>query len=184
MALLKTPQKEQNFKAPAFNLKGVDGKNHSFEDIKGENGTLVLFICNHCPYVVAVIDRLVEDCRILQGNGIGVVAIMPNDTNAYPADSLDNMKVFASERGFDFPYLIDETQETARAYDAVCTPDIYGFNADGELQYRGRVDSAGMDAPGPDIKHELRDAMLTIAQTGTYPAEQVPSMGCSIKWKG
>lgn len=182
MSLLKTPQRE-NFKAPGFSLKATDGKTYSLEDIRGENGTLIMFICNHCPYVKAVIGRLVEDVEALRQKGIGAAAIMPNDTEKYPADSYENMKLFAKEHGFTFPYLIDETQSVARAYGAVCTPDIFGFNAADDLQYRGRVDSAGPDEAGPDTVRELRGAMLQIARTGTAPADQVPSMGCSIKWR-
>lgn len=183
MALLRTPETDQGFHAAPFSLKGVDGKTYSFDDIRGEKGTMILFLCNHCPYVKAVIDRLVDDVQALQSSGIGAVAIMPNDTASYPADSFENMKVFAKEHGFTFPYLIDETQDVARAYGAVCTPDIFGFNADGALQYRGRVDSAGPNEAGPGTRRELREAMQTVAETGRGPTEQRPSMGCSIKWR-
>ena len=166
-----------------FSLKGTDGRMHSLDEIRGENGTLLMFICNHCPYVKAVIGRLAEDVRALQAAGIGAAAIMPNDTQAYPADSFENMQKFAAEHSFPFPYLIDETQEVARAYGAVCTPDLFGFNRDGVLAYRGRVDSAGSKPPTGDEKRELRDAMLLVARTGAGPAEQVPSIGCSIKWR-
>jgi peroxiredoxin len=166
-----------------FALKGTDGRVHSLENIRGKNGTLVMFICNHCPYVKAVIGRLVEDCRALQAAGIGGAAIMPNDTEAYPADSFDNMQKFAAEHSLPFPYLIDETQEIARAYGAVCTPDLFGFNRDGFLAYRGRVDSAGAKPPAGGEQRELRDAMLSVARTGKGPAEQIPSIGCSIKWR-
>ncbi len=166
-----------------FSLKGTDGRTHTLADVKGKNGTLVMFICNHCPYVKGVIDRLVDDVRVLNEAGIGAVAIMPNDTASHPADSFDNMKRFAQEHGFVFPYVIDETQEIARAYGAVCTPDLFGFNAAGELQYRGRVDSAGSRPATGNEKRELREAMLQIAKTGKGPAEQVPSVGCSIKWR-
>jgi peroxiredoxin len=166
-----------------FALKGVDGRTHRLEDVRGANGTLIMFICNHCPYVKGVIGRLVEDCRTLAAAGIGAAAIMPNDTAAYPADSFENMKAFAREHSFPFPYLIDETQEVARAYGAVCTPDLFGFNAAGSLEYRGRVDSAGSKPPVGNEKRELREAMLEIARSGRGPAEQVPSIGCSIKWR-
>ena len=166
-----------------FALKGTDGRTHSLENIRGENGTLVMFICNHCPYVKAVIGRLVEDFRALQAAGIGGAAIMPNDTEAYPADSFDNMQKFSAEHSLPFPYLIDETQEIARAYGAVCTPDLFGFNRDGLLSYRGRVDSAGAKPPAGGEKRELRDAMFLVARTGQGPAEQIPSIGCSIKWR-
>jgi peroxiredoxin len=166
-----------------FSLKGTDGRTYGLADVKGENGTLVIFMCNHCPYVKAVIGRLNEDCRALQAAGIGCVAMMPNDTATYPADSFENMQAFAKRHGLVFPYLIDETQEVARAHGAVCTPDLFGFNADGELQYRGRVDSAGSRPPTGDEKRELREAMLEVARTGKGPAEQIPSVGCSIKWR-
>lgn len=183
MALLQTPLKESNFYAPDFNLKNVDGKTLSLNDVKGEKGTLVMFICNHCPYVLAVIDRLADYCKDLQKEGIGVVAIMPNDTKNYPDDSFENMKIFAKTHHFTFPYLIDETQQTAKAYDAVCTPDLFGFNADGRLEYRGRVDSAANKPADASTVQELKIAMLQIAKTGTGPAQQFPSMGCSIKWR-
>jgi peroxiredoxin len=183
MALLHTPLKDSSFYAPSFKLKNIDGKTLSFDDVKGEKGTLVMFICNHCPYVKAVIERLVADCKELQKAGIGCVAIMPNDTENYPADSFENMKKFAAQHGFSFPYVIDETQETAKAYDAVCTPDLFGFNAEGRMEYRGRVDSAGPKEAGKDTVRELRNAMLQVARTGSSPAAQTPSMGCSIKWR-
>lgn len=166
-----------------FSLKGADGRTYGLADVKGTNGTVVMFICNHCPYVKAVIGRLADDIRALQAEGIGAVAIMPNDTVEYPADSFDNMKRFAAEHRLPFPYVIDETQETARAYGAVCTPDIFGFDKDGKLKYRGRVDSAGSRPPTGSEKRELREAMIELARTGTAPAEQFPSVGCSIKWR-
>lgn len=166
-----------------FSLKGTDGRLYALADVKGENGTLVMFICNHCPYVKAVIDRLNEDCRALKQAGIGCVAIMSNDTQAYPSDSFENMQVFAKRHGLVFPYVIDETQAVARAYGAVCTPDLFGFNRNGDLQYRGRVDSAGSRPPTGAEKRELREAMLQIARTGEGPSEQIPSVGCSMKWR-
>ena len=183
MALLHTPQKDENLYAPDFKLKNIDGTEMSYNDIKGENGTVIAFICNHCPYVQAIIKRFVHDAKNLQGHGIGIAAIMPNDTITHPADSFENMRAFAEENSFSFPYLIDETQDTAKAYDAICTPDIFGFNADGQLQYRGRLDSAGPNDADANTVKELVDAMLQIAETGTGPTEQSPSMGCSIKWK-
>ena len=183
MALLHTPTKNTSFYAADFELKNIDGKNLSLKDIKGKNGTLVMFICNHCPYVKAVIDRLVEDCRDLQKAGIGCAAIMPNDTENYPDDSFENMQKFAKKHGFTFPYLIDETQDTAREYSAICTPDLFGFNADGRLEYRGRVDSAGPNPANDKTERELLNAMLQVAKGGAAPAKQSPSMGCSIKWK-
>lgn len=183
MALLHTPQKDDNLYAPDFNLKNIDGAMKNYTDIKGENGTVVMFICNHCPYVKAIIARMVETAKALQENGIGVVAIMPNDTQSHPADSYENMQKFAKQNGFTFPYLIDETQETAKLYAAVCTPDIFGFNAEGQLQYRGRLDSAGPNPADAATKPELFNAMMRIKDIGAGPHEQFPSMGCSIKWK-
>jgi peroxiredoxin len=169
-------------KAVEFSLTGVDGKTYSLSDVRGPKGTLVMFICNHCPYVRAVIDRIVRDVRELQGHGIGAIAVMPNDTVAYPEDSFERMKDFARDHDFSFPYVIDETQDVARAYDAVCTPDFFGFNADLELQYRGRVDESRMESV-PDARRELFEAMAGIAETGRGPQEQIPSIGCSIKWR-
>ena len=183
MALLHTPTENESFQAPDFELKNVDGSMKTFADISGEKGTVVAFICNHCPYVKAIIKRFVHDARNLQNNGIGIVAIMPNDTATHPADSFENMQKFAEENDFSFPYLIDETQAVARAYDAICTPDIFGFNADGELQYRGRLDSAGPNPADDSTEKELLNAMLQIAESGQGPAQQFSSMGCSIKWK-
>lgn len=183
MVLLHTPEKEQNFIAPDFSLKGVDEKTYNYQDIAGEKGTVIMFICNHCPYVLAIVDRLAQTAKALQEHGIGVVAIMPNDTESYPADSFENMKVFSQENDFSFPYVIDETQEVARAYDAVCTPDFFGFNAAGELQYRGALDSAANKPADESTQALLLEAMQQIAQTGAGPNEQRPSMGCSIKWK-
>lgn len=182
MALLETPTKDDSFYVSDFKLKNTDGTMVSLDDVQGENGTVVMFICNHCPYVIAVIDRLVRDCKALEKHGIGCVAIMPNDVKNYPADSFENMKNFADKYNFSFPYLIDETQEVAKAYGAVCTPDIFGFNADGQLQYRGRVDSAGKSEANENTVRELYEAMIQIAETGKGPAQQTPSMGCSIKW--
>lgn len=171
------------WKPPAFDLPGVDGRRHTLQDVRGEKGTLVMFICNHCPYVKSVVDRIVSEARELQAAGIGVAAICANDAQAYPDDSFDKMKLFAAANGFTFPYLHDETQEVARAWDAVCTPDFFGFNADMELQYRGRLDESGREAAGPDVRRELFEAMVRIAETGEGPREQTPSIGCSIKWK-
>lgn len=182
MALLQTPEKDSTLTAPDFSLRGTDEKDYSLNDVKGEKGTVIIFMCNHCPYVKAIIHRLVEDAKTLQDHGFGVAAIMPNDTEKYPADSFDNMKIFAKEHGFTFPYLLDESQEVAETYGAVCTPDLFGFNADNELQYRGRLDSAGPNEATADTTKELVEAMKQIAETGAGPAEQFPSMGCSIKW--
>ena len=178
----QTPICDFGWKAVDFRLPGVDGKTYSLADVKGERGTLVMFICNHCPYVKAVIDRIVSEAKALKGHGIGVIAIMSNDTDAYPEDGVEHMKRFAAEHDFVFPYVIDETQEIARAYGAVCTPDFFGFNADLELQYRGRLDASRKEA-APDAPRELYHAMLRVAETGHGPADQIPSMGCSIKWR-
>lgn len=183
MALLHTPPKDEELTAIPFSLKNVDGTILTFKDIKGEKGTVIAFISNHCPYVRAIIERMAQDFKTLQKIGIGCCAIMPNDTNMYPDDSFENMQKFSAEHGFTFPYLIDETQDTARAYGAVCTPDIFGFNRFDGLQYRGRLDSAGMNTAGDTTKRELLDAMHRIAEFDAGPHEQVPSMGCSIKWR-
>lgn len=182
MALMHTPQFEEGVFAPDFDLKGVDGERWSLAQCCGDKGLVVAFVCNHCPYVVAVVDRMVQDFRALQEEGIGCVAIMANDTAAYPADSFSNMKKFSKKNGFTFPYLIDETQEVAKAYDAICTPDFFGFNADGLLQYRGRLDSAANQPESNTTTHELIDAMRRIAEVGAGPHQQFSSMGCSIKW--
>lgn len=182
MVALSTPKCTPNWEAPDFSLMGVDGKNYTLRDCLGPRGTLVMFICNHCPYVKAIIDRVVRDAKELEQYGIRSVAIMPNDTQAYPDDSFDNMKKFAEENKFSFPYLIDSTQEVAKAYGAVCTPDFFGFNIDGKLQYRGRLDPSRID-PIPNAPRELFDALVTMSKTGLAPKEQFPSMGCSIKWR-
>jgi peroxiredoxin len=171
------------WKARDFALTGVDGKTWSLADVRGPNGTVVVFICNHCPYVKATIGRIVEEAKALQALGVGTIAVMPNDTASYPQDSFDNMKAFARTHGFPFPYVIDETQDVARTYGAQCTPDFFGFNANDELQYRGRLD-ASRTSLVPGARRELYEAMKQIAETGRGPAEQIPSMGCSIKWRG
>jgi peroxiredoxin len=165
-----------------FTLKGVDGKSYSLADVRGPKGTLIVFICNHCPYVRAVIARLVEEANALRSIGIGTIAINSNDAASYPEDSFGNMKSFAKKHDFGFPYVIDETQDVARAYDARCTPDFFGFNAKDELQYRGRLD-ASRTSLIPNARRELYEAMKHVAETGRGPREQTPSMGCSIKWK-
>jgi peroxiredoxin len=169
-------------KARDFALKGVDGKTYTLADVRGPKGTLVVFICNHCPYVKASIGRIVVEAKALREIGIGTIAIMPNDTEAYRADSFDNMKAFAATHGFTFPYVIDETQEVARVYGAQCTPDFFGFNAQDELQYRGRLDASRM-TPVTNARRDLFDAMQQVAETCQGPLGQIPSMGCSIKWK-
>ncbi len=184
MVLMHSPSPAQGEQWCDFNLKSVDDKNSTLKDVAGEKGLLVVFMCNHCPYVKAIIDRLVSDAKELQANGIGVVAIMSNDVTNYPEDSFENMKLFADENGFTFPYLIDETQEVAKTYGAVCTPDFFGYNAEGDLQYRGRLDEVNPSKLATDsTKKELLEAMLQVAKTGTAPSEQTPSMGCSIKWR-
>lgn len=169
--------------APDFALPGVDGRRWTRDACRGPNGLLVMFICNHCPYVQAVIDRIVRDTRELAPLGIGAVAISANDTAAYPEDSFDHMAAMARRHGFPFPYLYDESQAVARAYGAVCTPDFFGFNAALELQYRGRLDASRREAAPPGARRELFEAMKLVAATGRGPAEQLPSIGCSIKWK-
>ncbi len=172
------------WKAPDFTLPATDGQVLSLADVAGPRGTLVMFICNHCPYVIAVRDRILRDAHELMAMGVGVAAISANDAEAYPADSFDNMRKLAEDQAFPFPYLYDQDQSVARAYDAACTPDFFGFNADLELQYRGRLDASRKQAGPPDLRRDLFEAMKQIAETGHGPADQIPSMGCSIKWKG
>jgi len=169
-------------KAKPFELIATDGKSYSLEDVRGPKGTLVMFICNHCPYVKSILDRIIRDVRSLDSHGIGAVAIMSNDTVTYPDDSFENMKKLAEAKNLPFLYLFDESQDVARAYDAVCTPDFFGYNADLELQYRGRLD-ASKTSPIPNAVRELYDAMVQVAETGKGPKDQIASMGCSIKWK-
>jgi peroxiredoxin len=168
--------------APDFDLPGVCGQRWTRDAALGPNGLLVMFICNHCPYVQAALDRIVRDARELQALGIGVVAICSNDAAAYPEDGFEPMQRLWRERALPFPYLHDETQDVARAYSAVCTPDFFGYNRDLQLQYRGRLDASGRQ-PAVDARRELFEAMKTIAVTGRGPVEQTPSIGCSIKWK-
>jgi peroxiredoxin len=169
--------------APDFSLPGVDGRTWTRDQCRGPNGLLVMFICNHCPYVQAVIDRIVRDTRELAPLGVGVVAISANDPAAYPEDSFENMAKLARRLEFPFPYLYDESQDVARAHGAVCTPDFFGFNAALELQYRGRLDASRRDPAPPGARRELFEAMKLVAATGKGPAEQLPSIGCSIKWR-
>ncbi|TKT69376.1 thioredoxin family protein [Aquamicrobium sp. LC103] len=164
-------------------LPGVDGKRHSIFDQAGPNGFVIAFICNHCPYVKAVIPRIVRDAEGLKAEGIGFVAINSNDAEAYPEDSFDRMRLFAETHRFGFPYLHDEDQSVARAYDAACTPDFFGFNKELELQYRGRLDASRKEAGPADLRRDLYEAMRQVARTGNGPLEQIASMGCSIKWK-
>lgn len=180
---LETPVCDFGQPAIDFSLPGTDGKIWTMEDCRGENGLLVMFICNHCPYVQAVIDRLVRDTNELKQFGINSVAIMANDVEEYPEDSFDNMKRVAEALGFSFPYLYDESQQIAQAYGAVCTPDFFGYNKDLQLQYRGRLDASRKEAAAPDVRRDLFEAMKQVAETGHGPENQIPSMGCSIKWR-
>jgi len=179
----EAPHAELGSKAPAFTLPATDGKTYSLADLKGKRGTVVMFICNHCPYVIAMIDRAVEDARALAELGVATVAICANDAKSYPEDSFANMRTFALAHDFPFPYLHDETQEVARAYGAVCTPDLFGFDDKLELAYRGRLDEGRTEPPRRGAPRELLDAMGLIAATGEGPAEQKAAVGCSIKWK-
>jgi peroxiredoxin len=165
-----------------FDLEGTDGRRYRLADVRGEKGTLVMFVCNHCPYVKAVLDDIIRDVRELKPLGIGAVAIMPNDTEAYPADSFDNMRRLAEAKAFPFPYVIDRSQEVARAYGAACTPDFFGFDAALNLRYRGRIYAVRNLQRVAGAKRELFDAMAAIAR-GEAPAEEYPSIGCSIKWR-
>ncbi|HHH49174.1 MAG TPA: thioredoxin family protein [Gammaproteobacteria bacterium] len=183
MVRMETPVCDFGKPAVDFALPGVDGKVWTLADCRGEKGLLVMFICNHCPYVKSIRERLVYDTRELRGLGINSVAIMANDPSEYPEDSFDNMRRVAEEFDFPFPYLIDETQQVAKAYGAVCTPDFFGYNADLELQYRGRLDASRKELV-PGARRDLFEAMKQVAETGRGPEQQIPSMGCSIKWKG
>ena len=182
MARTETPICDFGRPAPEFSLPGTDGKTYTLRDVRGPNGLLVMFICNHCPYVKAVRDRIIRDATELKAHGIGTVAISSNDPTDYPEDSFDSMKRLATELNLPFPYLYDESQAVAKAYGAVCTPDFFGYNKDLKLQYRGRLDESRKESV-PNARRELFEAMKQIAQTGEGPRAQVPSMGCSIKWK-
>ncbi len=182
MVSLQTPLCDFDLPAPELNLPGVDGRRWTRDDCMGDKGLLVMFICNHCPYVKAVIHRILRDARELAPLGICCVAIMSNDPADYPEDSFENMKIIAREMDFPFPYLLDETQEVAKAYGAVCTPDFFGYNADLGLQYRGRLDESRKETAPEGARRDLFEAMKEVAATGHGPREQIPSMGCSIKW--
>ena len=184
MVSTKTPICDFGAPAPPFSLPGVDGRTWALEDCLGPRGLLVMFICNHCPYVKAIRKKLVRDTRDLAAIGVNSVAIMSNDPSDYPEDSFENMRRAAGEYGYPFPYLLDETQEVARAYGAVCTPDFFGYNADLELQYRGRLDASGRQPDVGEVRRDLFLAMQQVAESGRGPEEQVPSIGCSIKWSG
>jgi peroxiredoxin len=183
MVSLETPVCDFGQVAPDFALPGVDGRVWTRDACKGSKGLLVMFICNHCPYVKAIRDRLVRDARELMAHGVGCVAIMSNDPSDYPEDSFANMQRVAAEFEFPFPYLLDETQAVAKAYGAVCTPDFFGYDVDLGLQYRGRLDASRKEAAPADARRDLFEAMKAVAATGHGPQEQIPSMGCSIKWR-
>lgn len=182
MVRTETPVCDFGRAAPSFALPGVDGKIWTLEQCRGERGLLVMFICNHCPYVQAIRERIVRDARELKTYGVNCVAIMSNDSAEYPEDSFENMQAVARSFDFPFPYLWDETQAVAKAYGAVCTPDFFGYNAALQLQYRGRLDASRKE-PVAEARRELFAAMQQVAETGQGPREQIPSMGCSIKWK-
>ena len=182
MTSLTSPDAALGSPAAPFDLAGTDGRRHTLDSARGPNGLVVMFICNHCPYVQAVAGKIVRDARDLAALGIGSIAIMSNDPADYPDDSFDNMRRFATTQGFEFPYVIDETQDVARAYGALCTPDFFGFDRDLKLVYRGRLDDSGR-LPKEGGRRELHDAMVAMATTGKAPAGQNPSIGCSIKWR-
>ncbi len=182
MVLTKTPICNFGEKAKSFKLKGVDGKYHNLEEHIGKNGLLIMFICNHCPYVKAVIRDIVEDCKNLKNEGVNSIAIMSNDTKEYPEDSFENMISFSKKFKFSFPYLLDETQEIAKKYGAVCTPDFFGYNNQLELQYRGRIKELKDLKPIISDESDLLKAMRLIIKTSKGPENQIPSMGCNIKW--
>jgi peroxiredoxin len=182
MASLSPPVCDFGRPAIDFDLPGVDGRRHTLASTRGSNGLLVMFICNHCPYVKAVLDRIIRDARELAALGVGSIAVMSNDPGEYPEDSWDNMLRLARELDFPFPYVLDESQAVARAYGAVCTPDFFGYNAKLELQYRGRLDESRKEAASPTVRRELFEAMRAVAETGLGPRQQIPSIGCSIKW--
>jgi peroxiredoxin len=182
MVALNTPAVDFDFIAPDFSLKGVDGKIYTLENTKGKNGLLVMFICNHCPFVKAVLPRIIRDTAKLKDYGVNSIGIMSNDIENYPDDGFENMKKLAESEKFPFPYVIDETQEVAKEYNAVCTPDFFGFNSSLELRYRGRLDESRME-PIDNAKPELLEALIEISRTGNFKGAQKPSIGCNIKWK-
>ena len=182
MTLTKTPICNFGENAKNFNLRSIENKKASIEDVRGENGTLIMFICNHCPYVKAVIKDIVQDAKFLETLGIKSVAIMSNDVKKYPEDSFENMISFSKDHNFSFPYIIDKTQKVAKEYDAVCTPDFFGYNKNLELQYRGRIRELKDLKPISKGESDLRIAMNLVAASGKGPTKQIPSMGCNIKW--
>ncbi|HTV32173.1 MAG TPA: thioredoxin family protein [Methylocella sp.] len=179
----EAPRIELGLRAPDFDLPATDGRTYAFKDVAGEKGTVIVFICNHCPYVKAVIDRLAADARLLIKEGFGFAGICSNDAKDYPEDSFENMKRFAKAHDLPFPYLHDESQDVARAYGAVCTPDYFGYDKGGLLKYRGRLDEGRTEPPRHGARRELVEAMRMIAASGAAAPEQIPSIGCSIKWK-
>jgi len=183
MVSLETPVCDFGMPAIEFSLRGVDSKAWMLDDCRGENGLLVMFICNHCPYVNAILDRLIRDIREMRHFGINTVAIMSNDPAEYPEDSFEQMQCIAGQQQFPFPYLFDETQQVALKFGAVCTPDFFGYNKNLQLQYRGRFDESKKLAAAPDVRRDLFEAMKLVAETGRGPEQQTPSMGCSIKWR-
>lgn len=183
MVSLQTPLCDFGWKAPDFDLPGADGKRYRLQEALGPQGLLVMFICNHCPYVKAVRSRLVRDAKELLLHGIHCVAINANDATQYPEDDFAHMQIIAKEWALPFPYLHDADQSVAKAYGAVCTPDFFGFNKNLELQYRGRLDASRKDTAPEDARRDLFEAMLQVARTGHGPQEQIASMGCSIKWR-
>ncbi|MDH5517159.1 MAG: thioredoxin family protein [Gammaproteobacteria bacterium] len=182
MVSLQPPVCDFGVPAVDFDLPGVDGKSWTLQDCMGENGLLVMFICNHCPYVKSIRDRIVRDANDLKAKGVNCVAIMSNNPEEYEEDSFENMKKISDEFAFPFPYLIDRTQQIAKAYGAVCTPDFFGYNKHFELQYRGRLDESRKQAADPAVRRDLYLAMSEVAASGKGPDDQIPSMGCSIKW--
>jgi peroxiredoxin len=180
---METPVCDFGWQAPDFDLDGVDGRRYRLRDVAGPNGLLVMFICNHCPYVKAVLGRIVRDVAELGQHGVGAIAIMANDPTEYPEDAFDNMARLSKELNFPMPYVIDESQSVAKAYGAVCTPDFFGFNKDLQLQYRGRLDESRKETAPEGVRRDLFEAMKQVAATGRGPREQIPSMGCSIKWR-
>jgi len=183
MASTDTPACDFGAKAPDFALPATDGNAYSLGDLRGVRGLVLVFICNHCPYVIAITEKLVREARSLREMGFGFAAICSNDAGAYPADSFENMKIFAKKNGFDFPYLHDESQSVARAYGAACTPDFFGYDAHLGLQYRGRLDASGRKPSPEGEPRELYEAMRLVARTGQGPQVQMASIGCSIKWR-
>ena len=183
MASLETPICNFGWGAENFNLLGVDGRHYDLEAARGQNGLLIMFICNHCPYVKAILERIVRDTTELCQHGINTIAIMSNDPSDYPEDSFDNMTLIAKEFNFSFPYVLDESQQTAKNYGAVCTPDFFGFNNKLELQYRGRLDASRKESAPADARRDLFEGMLMISKTAKGPDSQIPSIGCSIKWR-